>query len=555
MEAATLISRCKAGERQALHQFYEQYRPRLLSICRQYTKGDDVAEDLLHDAFVVILTSLDQLRDADKLESWMTSIVRNVGFHYREHLDKEQAALQQMVNEKIITEETMLMPDYEQLQSLVTQLPEGYQQVFRLSVFEGLSHQEISQLLGIAPHSSSSQLSHAKRMLQALIRQSWIFILLLIAIPTAVWKLLHKPKPETKPTATAPKPQKPQTEPIIDTPHDKPIYTSIDKRPSHTPIRYRTEAVSLPDSLPYYSYEKADTLTNVAQVSEKEVPTQDTLTYQQIPLPSLDDTRLFASTKSRPAASWNIKLAYSGQIGQRDDYLAATTIGNGSFYSTANTPISTGQPFDNWIGYNYYLSNSPEVSDDVETRSLINIATWNSAVNGGNMEAHYEHQLPVTFQLMLSRKLSKRLSLEVGLSYTRLSSTTNTGSSQAYIQEHQRLHYLGIPLRFGWQWYSKAHLSLYSSAGTMLELPISGATDINHIYNGTSTFHDKTSLSVPVQWSASFGLGVQYDLIPHLGIYAEPSLQYFFDDGSDLKTYRTEHPLQFTFPLGIRFHW
>lgn len=151
MEAATLISRCKAGERQALHQFYEQYRPRLLSICRQYTKGDDVAEDLLHDAFVVILTSLDQLRDADKLESWMTSIVRNVGFHYREHLDKEQAALQQMVNEKIIAEETMLMPDYEQLQSLVTQLPEGYQQVFRLSVFEGLSHQEISQLLGIAP--------------------------------------------------------------------------------------------------------------------------------------------------------------------------------------------------------------------------------------------------------------------------------------------------------------------------------------------------------------------------------------------------------------------
>ena len=88
MDTHKLISRCKAGERQALHLLYEQYRPRLLSICRQYTKGDDVAEDLLHDAFVVILTSLDQLRDADKLDSWMTTIVRNLGFHYREHLNK-----------------------------------------------------------------------------------------------------------------------------------------------------------------------------------------------------------------------------------------------------------------------------------------------------------------------------------------------------------------------------------------------------------------------------------------------------------------------------------
>ena len=89
MNVHKLFSRCKAGDQHALHLLYEQYRPRLLNICRQYTKGDDVAEDLLHDAYVVILTSLDQLRDADKLESWMATIVRNVGYHYKIHLDKE----------------------------------------------------------------------------------------------------------------------------------------------------------------------------------------------------------------------------------------------------------------------------------------------------------------------------------------------------------------------------------------------------------------------------------------------------------------------------------
>ena len=99
MEAVELISRCKAGEHQALHLLYQQYKPKLLKICRHYTKDQDVAEDLLHDAFVIILTSLEKLENPEKLESWMATIVRNTGYHYCEHLKKEQAAIHQMVNE------------------------------------------------------------------------------------------------------------------------------------------------------------------------------------------------------------------------------------------------------------------------------------------------------------------------------------------------------------------------------------------------------------------------------------------------------------------------
>ena len=118
MEAAELISRCKAGERQALHLLYQQYKPQLLNICRQYAKEDDVAEDLLHDAFVVIFTSLDRLENADKLEAWMYAIVRNVGYHYRQHADKELAALQQLAKEKPNTTETGHIADYIQIVSL-----------------------------------------------------------------------------------------------------------------------------------------------------------------------------------------------------------------------------------------------------------------------------------------------------------------------------------------------------------------------------------------------------------------------------------------------------
>ena len=540
---------------QSNERLYQQYRPKLLNICKEYAGEDDVAEDLLHDAFVIILTSLDKLEDPEKIESWMTAIVRNVGYHYRQHLNKEQSALQRFAQERPETAETNQAPDYDELQSLVSQLPQGYQQVFRLSVFEGLSHQEISQLLGIAPHSSSSQLAHAKRMLRALIRQSWVLFLLLIAIPTAVWKLLQKEEPTEQPATarkTSSEPQQPK--PVVERPNDKPVYAAAGKRPSSSLVNYQTEAVVQPDSIPYHAIEeRTDTLTETAQ--EEESP-RDTLIYQPLPpLPSNEEYHLTVTTKSEPSGKWDIKLAYNGQIGQRDDYLAATTVGKGSFDAATNSQIPTEDAYDNWFVYNYYLSNSPYVSDDPETRSLINIATQNSAVNGGKMEAQYEYQLPITIQVLLSRQLSQRLSFETGLSYTRLSSTINTGSSQAYIQERQRIHYLGVPFRLGWQWYNKAHLSLYSSAGLMLELPIRSITDVNHISNGSTTYHNESTLNAPNQLSTTLGIGLQYDFTPHLGIYLEPSLQYFFDDGSDIKTYRTEHPLSVTLPLGIRFRW
>jgi len=556
MEAHELISRCKTGDRQALHQLYEQYRPRLLSICRQYTKGDDVAEDLLHDAFVVILTSLNQLRNADKLESWMTAIVHNTGRHYQKQTEKEKAAIRQMTMENEESGESVLSPDYDKLQELMALLPQGYRQVFRLSVFEGLSHQEIGQLLGIAPHSSSSQLYHAKRMLKALVRQSWVLILLLIAIPTAIWKFLRKPEPEISPTATAPKPQMPQHEPVVETPHDEIVYASVAKRSAqHHPIRYQTEAVILPDSIPYYIEEGKDTLTEMAQAQEKAEPTKDTTIYQRIPLPSQEEPHYIATTIPKKL-SWDIRLAYNGQIGRTDTGISPTAIYTNSFASASNSFVPSDYSFNNWIDYSWSLNNAiPSNEVTTETRSLMEIAAKNAMINHGEMVAQHTHQLPLTIQMTLSRQLTPRLSVETGLGYTQMKSTSLTGSPTAYIQEQQRLRYIGIPVRFGWQWYSKGRLSLYSSAGAMLELPIRSILNVTHINNGINTYSQESSLSVPVQWSASFGFGTQYDFTPHIGFYIEPSLQYFFDDGSNLKTYRTEHPFQITLPLGIRFHW
>ena len=215
-------------------------------------------------------------------------------------------------------------------------------------------------------------------------------------------------------------------------------------------------------------------------------------------------------------------------------------------------PDDSDIPTDNWIDFNNYMLSNTYL--DLESRSLAYIAIQENHEDQ-KQEASYHHKQPFSIQLLLSRQLTPKLSIETGLSYTQLETTATLGSPATNIYEQQRINYLGIPLRFGWKWFDKAHFSLYSSAGAMFEIPVYRKLDVKYYADDINTLSKEETFSVPNQWSATFGIGVEYDFTPHLGFYVEPSIQYFFDDGSDLKTYRTEHPLQITLPLGIRFRW
>ena len=76
------IDACKNGDKEALGELYTTYANRLLGICRHYVKDDNVAEDILHDAFIIIFMSIRDLKDESKLEGWMVTIVRNLSLKY-----------------------------------------------------------------------------------------------------------------------------------------------------------------------------------------------------------------------------------------------------------------------------------------------------------------------------------------------------------------------------------------------------------------------------------------------------------------------------------------
>ena len=58
----------------------------------------------------------------------------------------------------------------------------------------------------------------------------------------------------------------------------------------------------------------------------------------------------------------------------------------------------------------------------------------------------------------------------------------------------------------------------------------------------------------PWQFSFNVGAGAEYKLTNYVSLYAEPSLGYYFKDGSATPTIYQDHPLIFNLSFGLRFN-
>lgn len=149
-----------------------------------------------------------------------------------------------------------------------------------------------------------------------------------------------------------------------------------------------------------------------------------------------------------------------------------------------------------------------------------------------------KHHQPISFGLFVRKALGKGFSLESGLIYTLLSSDAKLADNDQQIE--QKLHYIGIPLRANWNFLDKKLVTLYVSGGGMIEKCVYGKLG-----------SEKETVK-PLQFSVSGAVGAQLNATKRVGIYVEPGVAYYFDDGSDIQTIRKENPFNFNIQAGIR---
>ena len=167
-----------------------------------------------------------------------------------------------------------------------------------------------------------------------------------------------------------------------------------------------------------------------------------------------------------------------------------------------------------------------------------------SPVYLANYEERQKYYQPISFGLTANFPVSSRLSLSSGVVYTRLRADFTSVADYLISQHQTTLHYIGIPLNMQyhvWQWHG---LNVYATAGGQADFNVKARLEEDGVEHDMQK--DRT------QWSVGGALGVQYNIIPQLGLYVEPGIKYYFDNGSNIRNYFKYRPTNFNLQIGLR---
>lgn len=566
----TLVFKAKQGDNSAFSTLYQIYYPKMKGICINILKEDkDVIDDLVQDAFILALVSLKDLKNPNRFSQWLTSITSNLALKYKEKGNTLRYTSLSDIDESVIDNSddyrnTVSSIQYEDIMAEIDKLPVGYKKVFKLSVLDGLSHQEIAKLLDIAPHSSSSQLARAKALLRNKLSKRTILIMVLVLIIIPVYKQLITKKQlisENDSNITRRRIIKNKVSPASKNDVDSTNCTQKQNPCTHYHNMLTIESIAaMRDDTTEIKHEIIASITDTLQ-DEKQFAvnrTDSILVKDSIIAPNLyKESWITENLEVHKRNKWQLLAA--GSLGTTLVQSVCKFIKSNDI--TSDLPSGPDQPtdptipsekyFTTWENYAKELHRISQADPTVENVAMADIADHNS----GEIVEVEHHDKPITLSIAINKNIGKRWSLETGLQYSYLKSYFILGTGSYRVDKEQKLHYLGVPFKLSYQFMKFKRLSTYGSVGTGILIPIYGKTDADYIVGDKSAYTTDWKLTLPIQWSVNTNIGIQYQFAPNLNLFIEPTMNWYIPNGSCIKNAWTERPFTFTVPFGIRFSW
>jgi RNA polymerase sigma-70 factor, ECF subfamily len=170
-----LIELCVKKQVHAQKYLYKMFSPKLFALACRYMSNKEDAKDILQESFIKIFENLSSFKRNGSFEGWLKRIVVNTALSKYKKNQKNIIHYSSEINESndIGDDETQeetnsfMQLDEQTILMHIQQLPEEYRIVFNLAGIEGLSHKEISGLLGIKEETSRIRLLRARKKLMS----------------------------------------------------------------------------------------------------------------------------------------------------------------------------------------------------------------------------------------------------------------------------------------------------------------------------------------------------------------------------------------------------
>ncbi len=158
-----------------------------------------------------------------------------------------------------------------------------------------------------------------------------------------------------------------------------------------------------------------------------------------------------------------------------------------------------------------------------------------------------KHHAPVAVGIQVGIRVAPRLSLTTGAVYAYTSSDISYDGGNTY-DTKQSLHYVGIPLGVNYEVWGTQRLHTYVMAGAEVDFNVKNHTEVDGVKVEEGVSKDRA------QFSTKASLGIQYDVLPQVGVYLEPGAKYYFDNGSKIENTFKDKKLNFNLQFGLRWN-
>lgn len=169
-----LVAQLKAGDAAAFETIYDTFRPRLFSFLSRLSRRRDVAEDLLEETFLRLITAAPRLRDDSQLTAWLFAVARNLHASWCRHRALDESRISDIepcwpapAPGETPFEATARGEAERRLERALARLSVADREVLLLVGIEGLSPAEAAVALALSPGTLRKRLQRARERLAA----------------------------------------------------------------------------------------------------------------------------------------------------------------------------------------------------------------------------------------------------------------------------------------------------------------------------------------------------------------------------------------------------